>query len=166
MQLKNLFIFMTAFLAFSAQGLADGGPLGVGLILANPTGFSGKYRMSKERSIDAALGYSLGRRNNISLHSTYIWEFNQSITIDSVRIGHYFGVGGALYSRDNNDPPPSWAYRHPDDQLGLAVRGLAGLNYYFKNPAIEIFAESALNFFFVPSTRINLGLAIGGRYFF
>jgi len=162
--IKFLTVVVCLFMGLQAQ--AEGGPWGLGIILANPTGFSGKYRFSKENSLDAALGYSLGHSDNIALHSTYLWEFNNSIHLDNVGIGHYFGVGGALYSRNRNDPPPFWADNNVDDTLALAVRGVAGLNHYFKNPSIEVFAELSLNFFFVPSTHVDLGLGIGGRYFF
>lgn len=160
------FFTLITCLLIGIQAQADGGPWGLGIILANPTGFSGKYRFSQKNSLDAALGYSLGRSDNITLHSTYLWEFNNSIRLDNVGIGHYFGIGGALYSRNRNDPPPFWADNRTDDTLALAVRGLAGLNHYFKSPSIEVFAELALNFFFVPGTYVDLGLAIGGRYYF
>ena len=162
--IKYLTATICLFVGLQAQ--AKGGPWGLGVILANPTGFSGKYRFSEKNSLDAALGYSFGRSDNITLHSTYIWEFSESIRLDNVGISHYFGVGGTFYSRNRNDPPPFWADNRADDTLALAARGLAGLNYYFNDPAIEVFAELALNFFFVPSTHVDLGLAIGGRYYF
>ena len=143
-------------------------PWGLGVILHSPTGFSTKYRLDKGHSIDGALGYSFGYSDNITLHSTYLWEFNEALRInDEVRLGYYFGVGGALHSRDRYEDPPPWAEGdRRDDEFGLAARGVGGLNYYFDDPSFEVFAEVALNFFFVPGTDLDLDIAVGGRYFF
>jgi hypothetical protein len=161
---KIILILTTLFLSNLSH--ADSNNFGLGLILNNPTGFSGKYRLSKSRSIDGALGYSFGSSNVVTLHSTYIWENNQGFKVDQTYIGYYFGIGGALYSRDKTKKVPHWADDNLNDELGLAVRGLGGLNYYFNSPRIEVFAELALNFFFVPATDVDFGIAIGGRYYF
>ncbi len=150
----------------SSSAAAEVKPWGLGVILANPTGFSVKHRMSAQNSIDAALGYSLGRRDYFHLHSTYLWEFDRELQIGKAFLGYYFGVGGALFSWDRNDDPPPWINDDDDDELGLAVRGVGGLNYYFDDPSFEVFAEASLHFFFIPDTDVDLGIAIGGRYFF
>lgn len=142
---------------------ADGGPFGLGLILVSPTGLSGKYRLSSDNSVDAAVGW--GSHDFIVLHSTYLWEFNKAIALDGKYIGAYFGVGGTFVSWDSHDHT-WWGREHRNDDKGLAVRLAGGLNYYFNRPAIEVFAELALNFFVVPATEIDLGLALGGRYYF
>ncbi len=162
---KTFLIFIVGFL-FQTSAFASGGPFGLGLIINSPTGFSAKYRMSQKNSVDAALGYSFGKSDNLTLHSTYLWENNQGIPVDNTFLGYYFGIGGALHLRDNNEPPPRWAEDNRQDELGLAIRGVGGINYYLKNPVIEFFAELSLNFFFVPSTDVDFGIAIGGRYFF
>ena len=154
------------FVLFASPAFAGSGPWGIGVIINSPTGFSVKHRISSKNSIDGALGYSFGRSDNISIHSTYLWEFNEKIKISKINLSYYLGIGGALHSRDKNDDPPRWAADNSDDELGLAVRGVGGLNYYFKDPAFEVFAELSLNFFFVPATDVNLGIAVGGRYYF
>jgi hypothetical protein len=167
--MKNkITLFAILFFVPTLSFAAPVKPWGLGVILHNPTGVSLKHRFSKDNSLDAALGYSFGYTDNITLHSTYLWEFNESLKInDHVSLGHYFGVGGALHSRDRNEDPPPWADRDErDDEFGLAVRGVAVMNYYFDDPTFEVFAEVALNFFIVPGTDADLDIAVGGRYFF
>ncbi len=161
----KLLILVLSFL-FSINASANLRPWGLGVIIANPTGFSVKHRMSGKHSFDAAFGYSTGRRDYIHIHGTYLWEFNRELVVGKAALGYYFGVGGVLNSWDNNDNPPPWADNNSDDELGLAFRGSGGLNYYFDDPSFEVFAEAALHFFFIPSTDVDFGLAIGGRYFF
>ena len=139
---------------------------GLGVIIASPTGFSVKHRMSQKNSFDGALGYSLGNREYLHVHGTYLWEFDKGLHIDQVALGYYFGLGAALFSWDNRDDRPPWVDEDNDDELGLAVRGSAGINYYFNDPSFELFAELAMYFFFIPETDIDFGLAIGARYFF
>lgn len=157
-------IILSTLLLLSIPTFAEVKPWGIGVILANPTGFSVKHRLSGKNSIDGALGYSLGRHDYVHLHGTYLWEFDRELKISKAFLGYYFGVGGALFSWDRNDPP-GWADRN-DNDLGLAVRGSGGINYYFNDPSFEVFAEASLHFFFVPSTDVDLGIALGGRYFF
>jgi len=164
--MKKILSILSFVLIYQSPTFASGGPFGLGVIINSPTGFSGKYRLSEKNSIDAALGYSFGRSDNITLHSTYLWEKNQGIPIDNTFLGYYFGIGGALHMRDENEAPPPWAESNRTETLGLAIRGVGGINYYLKDPVIEFFAELSMAFFFVPSTDIDLGLAIGGRYFF
>ncbi len=161
----RIFIFLTLFIT-ATSSFAQSKDWGLGIIIANPTGFSVKHRMSSENSLDAALGYSFGNNDSLHIHSTYLWEFNDSIDLKNFAIGHYFGVGGAIYNRDKDDDPPPWAEDDRDEEWGVAVRGSAGLNHYFRDPSFEVFAEISLDFFFVPATDVDLGIAIGGRYFF
>lgn len=161
---KVAFVFLISIFAFSPVTYAGGGPFGAGIILLTPTGFSGKYRLSQNNSIDAAIGW--GSHDYVILHSTYLWEFNQAIPLDGKHIGAYFGVGGTFISWDR-DSHPGWVdHRRYDDETGLALRASGGLNYYFDRPSFEVFAELALNFFVVPDTEADLGIALGGRYYF
>ena len=162
-------IGLAVIFLFSSPALAEVKPWGLGVIISNPTGFSVKHRMSHRNSIDAALGYSFGNNDHIVIHGTYLWEFNSEIKIAQAYLGYYFGVGGSLYSHDhdnNKSHSHRWGNDADDDETALAVRGSAGLNYYFNRPSIEVFAELALDFFFVPSTEADFGIAIGGRYYF
>lgn len=164
--MKKYFFLVFFALFFSSFANAQVKPWGLGVILNSPTGFSIKHRMDHRNSFDAALGYAFGNSDSITIHGTYLWEFNEELKIGRAFLGYYFGLGGALYFRDKNDNPPPWAEDDPEDETALAVRGSAGLNYYFKKPAIEVFAEIGLHFFFVPATDADLDIAIGGRYYF
>lgn len=154
------------FLVLAFQAQAQYKPWGLGIIINSPTGFSMKHRMSQKNSFDAALGYSFGKSDNISIHGTYLWENNRSMHLGKVDLGYFLGIGGAFYSRDKNEDPPPWAEDDRDEENAVAIRGSGGINYYFMDPSFEVFAEASLDFFFIPSTDFDLGLALGGRYYF
>lgn len=164
--MKHILTLGILLALFTPENLWAEGPWGLGVIIAAPTGFSAKYRMDKEHSVDAALGYSFEHTDNITIHSTYLWETNEGIPLDKTHLGYYFGLGGAFHHRDRYHAPPRWAEDYRNDVIGLAIRGVAGLNHYFKKPAIEVFAELSMSFFIVPSTDIDLDLGIGGRFYF
>jgi hypothetical protein len=165
--MKQIILFVFTNFILSTSSFAAVKPWGLGLILATPTGFSVKHRMSTENSFDAALGYDLGGADYLHLHGTYLWEFDRELKIGKALLGYYFGVGGAMFSWDrDNDPPPWVADNNNEDDFGVAIRGSGGLNYYFADPSFEVFAEASLHFFFIPETDVDLGLAVGGRYFF
>lgn len=157
-----LFVFSFSSLP---KALAGNKQFGLGVILNNPTGFSAKYRLSRSRSFDVALGYSFGRSDILTIHSTYLLENNKGFKLDKVYIGYYLGAGGGIHFIDQSEPAPFWA----DDSnysTAIAIRGVAGLNYYFKAPSLEVFTELALNFFFLPATAVDLSASLGLRYYF
>ena len=51
----------------------------------------------------------------------------------------------------------------PARPLGPLVQ-LRGVDVVLPN--FEVFLEGSLNFFFIPATDVDLGLALGGRFFF
>lgn len=122
-------LLLSAFMLTPQQLLAQAKPLGLGIIVANPTGFSEKHRISHRKSIDGALGYSFGNNDYLTIHATYLWEYNREIKIAKAYLGYYFGVGGSLHSHchDNNDRHPHpWGSDNQDDDFGVAVRGSGG----------------------------------------
>lgn len=143
-----LIISLTALKIFSQ----DKG-LGLGVILGEPTGFSGKYWLDDDHAVDFGLAYSFVHPDNtLSLHADYLFHrFN--IVRAEARFPVYFGFGGRIHfgNKDGNT---------------LGARGVVGILWMHHSLPIDLFVELAPVFNLFPETSLQLDLAIGGRYFF
>lgn len=159
MTLKNSAIayLLLFFLGFSASAK----PLGVGVILFGPTGFSANYFLSSGNSVDAALSWSLNDDDqNFYLHSTYLWHKRNFFHLDKVPLHAYYGIGGRLISWE--DPPG----KERDSEFRAGIRGAGGIRHVFSKTRIEAFGEISLNMDVVPETDADLKVGLGGRYYF
>ena len=67
------------------------GTFGIGVVLGEPTGVSGKYWLSEQTAIDGAFGYSFGDRFRVSMD--YLVHTN---AFEAPEFPLYYGVGGAI----------------------------------------------------------------------
>ncbi len=139
---------------------ANANPLGLGVIIGAPTGFSGKYLLSKVNSIDGAIAWSFGDDHAIHFHGDYLWQKNNVFSESDAVIDLFYGIGARFISRD---PPRG---DDDDDTVRFGPRIPIGLRYMFREPRIEVFIEAALIFNLIPSTSVGLDVGLGGRYFF
>lgn len=131
--------------------------LGLGLIFGGPTGLSANYFLSKKRSVDLALAFSLGDEGRLYLHSTYLWRYPKNIRMDKVKFGSYWGAGARIISDDSKDD---------EEKVKLGLRVPGGFNYTFRKAPVEIFGELSLTMKLIPGTQADLDLALGVRYYF
>lgn len=131
---------------------------GIGIIVGNPTGISANHWLSGDKSIDAALAFDLDD-SNIHLHSTYLWHQPDSIDLDGVLLGWYYGVGAKIQNKDKKG-------LSDDSESHLGARGSLGLHLPVKNEKFDFFAEAALVMNIIPETDLDLDLGIGARIYF
>lgn len=150
---------LAAILFVSLPALAN--PVGAGIILFGPTGFTANYFLNKQHSIDAALSWSLNDDDqNFYIHSTYLWHRRNALKVDSVQLHVYYGGGGRLISWE--DKPG----KSRDSETRLGVRGAGGLRYIFKRTRLETFGEASLTMDVIPETDADLDFGLGLRYYF
>jgi hypothetical protein len=133
------------------------GPFGLGVIIGDPTGISGKDYLNKERAVDGALGWSSG---GFHLHGDYLIHKPNVFQIDRYPVNLYYGLGARFISWKDNRP------HHEDDKSSFGPRAPVGLNLNFNDPAIEVFVELALVLEVIPSTDADVDFGIGGRFYF
>lgn len=151
MRKKHLFILFFFLLIFVTNAQDKG--YGLGIVIGEPTGISGKYWVTNTNAFDAALAYSFaGSNNKFALHVNYLYHLYDVINSEEI-IPIYYGFG-ARY-RDNSN-----------SEDGLGIRGVIGINYFVSKLPIDFFFEIAPVFELVPSTEIDLDLGLGVRYFF
>lgn len=141
-----LFLFLTIFI------LPQQNNFGVGVILGNPTGISAKMWLNNVNSIDAALGYSIGKHNRMHFHSTYLWQDNNSLA-SNVMLKPHFGIGFMMRAKD-------------EETTVFGVRGAVGINWYPTGVKLEVFAEVAPILKLAPATDFDLNGGVGVRFLF
>jgi hypothetical protein len=132
----------------------NSGKFGAGIILGEPTGVSLKYWLSDVMAVDGAAGWSTADHTDFYLHGDILWHKFDWITVPQGRLPFYFGIGGLVRIRDDNN----------DNQVG--IRAPIGLSYMFDREPIDIFVEIGPAIDIAPSVRGDITGGIGIRYWF
>jgi len=147
-----LFLFSLSFNIHAREELQ------LGVILGAPTGFSSKLSLGNNRSIDAALAYSLAHDMGLEFQADYLIERNYAFLINAPEpLELYFGIGARFATITKG--------KHEND-LALGPRAPIGVTYTINNPNVCFFAELALILNIIPETDVDLGAGIGARFRF
>ncbi|MBU0475435.1 MAG: hypothetical protein KKF62_14905 [Bacteroidetes bacterium] len=151
--MKQILIILLLLLAVTKISFAQESGLGVGIILGEPTGLSGKYWLDESTAADFGIATGLfGENAGFSLHADYLYH-NKNLVQLEYKLPVYYGFGVRM--------------RFPTkSQLNLGVRGVVGIMLFIKQYPMDVFFEIAPSFRLLPTTGLNLDLAIGTRYYF
>lgn len=152
--MKALKIFVTLSLIFFSASYAAAEKYGLGVVLGDPTGVSGKMKLNDAHSVDAALAYSSGRHSGLQFHSDYLWDRARSWDTDEGPLHMYYGLGGRLISYEDKDKK---------SQVSIGPRGSLGVTFNINNPNLEFFGEGAVVVEVAPSINVDLDAGIGAR---
>lgn len=130
------------------------GRLGAGITLGEPIGVSLKYWLNDTMAIDGAFGWSSHEDSDFYMHSDVLWHNFDLIPVSRGRAAVYFGVGGLVRFRDNNE----------DNQVGIRVP--VGVSYMFDNAPVDIFAEIGPALDVSPDVEGEITGGVGIRYWF
>jgi hypothetical protein len=133
----------------SAQ--TSSGDLGLGIIVGEPTGISGKMFMGGNTALDFGAAWSFGKNASLHLHADYLIHRFDLIEVDRGRLPFYYGIGGRLRLAD-------------DAQVGIRIP--VGLSYYLENDPLEIFFEIVPVLDLTPGTGFSGNGGFGVRYYF
>jgi hypothetical protein len=143
-----LIVLLSSFKNYSQER-----KFGLGVILGEPTGFSGKYWVSDEHALDFGLAYSFAHSDNaFSLHGDYLFHLYDKIK-SRYRFPVYYGFGARIHFGNKGGNT-------------LGARGVIGILWIPDSLPIDAFIEIAPVFNLFPETSLHLDLAIGGRYYF
>lgn len=138
--------------------------VGLGAIIGEPTGLSGKVWTSPTTAFDFGVGWSFGGDHvagyegtydggsRVHIHADYLWHSFDAIR-SSERFPLYYGIGtrlnagGGYYS-------------------SLAVRGVMGIAWLPRATPLDIFLEIVPSLQLVRSTGFGIDAGVGGRVFF
>ena len=150
MQKFNFITILFSLIIISSINAQSNG-IGVGLIVGEPTGISGKYWTGSTTAFDAALAWSFVDENAFQIHADYLFHNIRLITVSEGKLPFYYGIGARL--KTAND-------------IKLGVRVPLGLAYLFQNVPIDIFVEVVPILDVIPKTDFQINAALGARYFF
>lgn len=129
---------------------------GLGLIVGEPTGISGKYVFTEQFALQGALGLSVIEKG-FWLNSDFLLQFHNVFTRDG-RWPLYLGGGLILQDRGNSG-------KNKNGGLSLGIRAVAGVEF-LADDRVTIFGELSAQPFIIPSLDFGVGLALGIRYWF
>jgi hypothetical protein len=158
------FLFLMIFASnIFAQG-PRGNDFGFGIILGDPTGLTAKIWVNNENAVALSVGDSYFGKLRIS--GDYLWHFNafkSRVVTLYAGPGAVIGIGesGGWIYKDKHD---RYWYRK-DDDLGVGVRGIFGLNVIPKNTPLEFFLEIGALVGVIPNFGSSVEGAIGVRFY-
>lgn len=144
-----LVLLASVLICGSAQAQDEG--FGLGLILGEPTGVSGKQWIDSKRAVDGAVAWSFEKEAAMHLHADLLFHTPSSSRTNASRLLFYYGIGGRIKFAD-------------ESKAGLRVP--LGLDYLSSGAPIDIFFEIVPLLDLAPKTDFTLNAAIGIRYFF
>jgi hypothetical protein len=154
--------------SFAASYSTDHHQAGLGIVLGEPTGLTGKFWMGKQ-AVDAGLSYSFN--DFFLLYSDYLFHFPEIFRSASEKWAKqfepYVGIGGILFISTTSDPRDHTYFREPgSSSVGFGIRIPIGLEWMPMPPPIGVFAEIVPGVGVVPSTFGFVQGGIGIRYYF
>ena len=148
-KILGLLIVLLTFIQINISAQEKG--FGLGIILGQPTGVSGKLWTSGENAFDFAAAWSFSKDGNLLLQADYVWHIFRLIPVSSGKLPFYVGVGGRVVF---------------SDEATIGVRVPLGLDYMFSNAPVDIFVELVPILDLAPSTDFDFNGGIGARYWF
>ena len=157
-----VFLLIGSFvLPSSAVADTEKGVLGIGLIVGEPTGISGKIYLGDDTAIDFAAGAAfIGR--GLQVHGDYLWHPFVLENTNVFVLPAYSGIGLRILRRDDGDSIKA--------HTRIGVRLVGGVLFDFRAVPIDVFVEAALVGDYRTLEGDHLGLDInlgaGVRYYF
>jgi hypothetical protein len=133
------------------------GRFGAGITLGEPIGASLKYWLCDTLAVDGAIGASFNHSgdhdSSFYLHSDLLWHNFDVFNVSKGRLPVYFGVGGLVRFRDNED-----------NQVGIRIP--VGVSYMFEDVPLDVFVEIAPAIDVAPGVRGEVTGGVGVRFWF
>jgi len=136
---------------FCGHTVAKERGFGLGVIVGEPTGLSGKWWIEDSAAVDAAAAWSFGEKSAVHLHADYLFHSFSLLKVEKGRLPVYFGIGGRIKFESNSK---------------VGVRIPVGVDYIFTGAPLDIFLELVPLLDLVPNTKFLFNGGIGVRYFF
>lgn len=146
---KRILRFLVGFLlCCSLTAFGQSKKYGLGLILLDPTGLSGKMWLGKSTALDAAVGWSAREGRYLHIHLDYLFLGAPIYNDDQVEFSFYAGGGAKIIFQDKDS---TW------------LRFPLGLDCKVRKSPLNIFFEIVPSF---DLSEFDLFGAIGIRYLF
>ena len=131
--------------------------IGVGFILGNPFGFTGKFFLDSQNAFDFGIGDPPG--DGYYIYGDYLKHFSDIFTVKELL--SYIGIGPGFHHYEKE-------YRNKEDEEEnrLEARMPFGLEYLTPKVPLGIFLELVPSLRFVPDIDFHLRGGLGARFYF
>lgn len=152
-KLAILLLLLSLSVSFTlAEDFENTKKFGLGIMLGEPSGISGKYFLNSTNAIDFGLGYSIATNGKLNIHVDYL-HHKEGVFNTNQRLILHYGFGAKIKTFSNSD-----------DAFGL--RGVIGITWTQDDLPFDAFIEIAPVFMLLPSTELEIDASIGARYYF
>jgi hypothetical protein len=139
-------------LLWASTALAQSRGFGLGIIVGEPTGISGKIWTGQKTGIDFAAAWSVEKTQSFNFHADYLIHDFGVFKVDKGKMALYYGIGGRLVDAA--------------DDTHIGVRVPVGINYLFATAPLDLFLEMAPVLDLAPDTNLDFDGGLGIRFWF
>lgn len=135
-------------------------PVGLGVILGDPTALTLKLRLDRSSAVQfhAGWGFREDSGSRVVLIADYLYHFGTILpeTGSAGSLSPYLGIGGKL----------GIAAGKKNDGLLLGARVPLGLSFLIRGTPLEVFLEVAVGIHLIPETSALVDGGLGIRFYF
>jgi hypothetical protein len=137
------------------SGEIDGvaGEWGIGVVVPDPVGITGKYFFMDRQAVEVAFGFDGADNDEIVLRGSYLYHFTDLWNIQRGDLPLYFGGGLRLLWDDD------------EDDVGIGIRAPVGVAWWMDRYPFEVFGEIAPLLEIEPDDDFKLTVAGGIRWY-
>jgi hypothetical protein len=150
-----VFLLIMIFIVFADINIkAQDKGFGAGIMIGQPTGFSGKIWANELNAMDFGVGFSFAKDDNgVNLHADYLWHSFSGIQSEE-KFVLYYGPGLKLKAGNS--------------KVGtkFGFRAVLGLEWMASQTPLDVFLEIAPLLYVAPGTQFKIDAAFGARYYF
>lgn len=149
--MKKIIVPIIIIMCFFSAAYANSKNFGLGIMLGEPTGVSGKLWIDKTSAVDGGLSWSFTDKTSMNIHMDYLFHNFNLIHVEKDEFPLYYGIGGRIKFGNETE---------------VGVRIPVGLEYIFKDSPFDIFLEIAPILNLIPATSLKFNGGIGARFYF
>lgn len=143
-------------------------PFGLGVILGEPAGVTGKYWIDRRSAVDTTLSYSFS--DYFLLFADYLYHFPGAFGRSSQfasQLNPYVGVGAELFLQTQDTGNQGRTYFRSDQgPAGFGIRIPLGIEWRSGSPPLGVFVEIAPGVGVIPATYGFVQGGAGIRFYF
>ena len=155
--MKKAALFLIILGALAGLSFGRDGDIGLGIILGEPTGISGKLWTGNTTAFDAGLAWSFVGGGFIQIHGDFLFHNYNVFTVEKGKLALYYGFGGRVRLADNDVA---------GSETVVSARVPIGISYEFAKTSIELFIEVVPMLDLIPETAVGIAGGAGFRYYF
>lgn len=141
----------------------SGRPFGLGVVVGEPSGITGKYWLDGRSAVDVKLAYSLDHFMLVT--GDYLLHFDNLMHVNGQHLHPYVGVGGIFAFAAGTSAGKGFA-GSSSSSLGMGIRVPFGIDWTLSATPLSVFVEIAPGVGIIPSTFGIMDGGLGIRYFF